>query len=88
MKGEPAGKLNNDTEAMASLGLDDKPPAQLAVAAALILSKPISIAEATMIFLQEPAVQASCKVHFVSVAPPGMRRRVLRCRQVVYSSPC
>lgn len=59
MKGEPAGKLNNDTEAMASLGLDDKPPAQLAVAAALILSKPISIAEATMFFCKN----LQCKPH-------------------------
>jgi len=83
MKGEPAGKLNIDTDAMASLGLDHMPPAQLATASALILSKPISIAEATLIFLEEPAVQASAKVHFVSVSPPYMRKRVLRCNQVI-----
>ena len=83
MKGEPTGHLNVDPQTMAELGLNDMSSA--AGASALILSKPICPAEAAMIFLEEPPVQASSKVIFVPSAPPLLRRRLIKCNQVVAS---
>lgn len=70
MKAEPAGHLRIEPDAMAELGLSSMSSAQLATASALILSKPICPAEATMIFLEEPAMQASASVLYIASAPP------------------
>ncbi|KAL3155152.1 hypothetical protein ABBQ38_011208 [Trebouxia sp. C0009 RCD-2024] len=83
MKAEPAGHLRIDPGAMAELGLHSMSSAQLATASALILSKPICPAEAAMICLEEPAVQASASVLYIAFAPPAFRKRILRCSQVI-----
>ncbi|DBA88669.1 TPA: hypothetical protein ACH3X1_016452 [Trebouxia sp. C0004] len=51
---------------MAQLGLQQMDTAQLATASALILSQPVSPAEAAMICLEAPAVKASSPVDFVA----------------------
>ena len=84
MKAEPAGRLVIDPDAMSQLGLQRMDAVQLSTASALILSKPVSPAEAAMICLEEPVVQASSPVDYRASAPPDLRRkRVLAGNQVI-----
>ena len=84
MKAEPVGRLVIDPEGMSQLGLHRMDAVQLTTASALILSKPVSPAEAAMICLEEPVVKASSPVDYLASAPPALRRnRVLKCNQVV-----
>ena len=79
MKAEPTGHLVINEAAMAQLGLQRMDAVHLSTASALILSKPVSPAEAAMICLEQPAVQASSPVDYIASNPPQLRRhRVLR----------
>lgn len=77
MKCEPAGHLTVHPEAMTMLGIQELDPAQLVVASALIMSKPVSPAEAALSLLQIPLIWASSKVTYVNSAPPALRCRTV-----------
>lgn len=84
MKAEPAGRLVVDPEGMSQLGLQRMDAVHLRTASALILSKPVSPAEAAMICLEQRVVQSSSPVDYLASQPPDLRkRRVLHCPQVV-----
>ena len=84
MKAEPTCHLVIDPQGMSQLSLHHMDAIQLTTASALILSKPVSPAEAAMTCLEEPVVKSSSPVDYLASAPPHLRRkRVLACSQVI-----
>ncbi|DBA91865.1 TPA: hypothetical protein ACH3X1_015999 [Trebouxia sp. C0004] len=77
MKCEPSGCLQLQPTALSMLGLDNLQPAQLATASALLMTKPVSPAEAALMCLQHSVVQASSTVQYINYAPPDLRRRAM-----------
>ena len=72
-KCEPTGHLSLDPEVTAALGLQDLSPHQAQLAAAGVLSKPLSVAEAFLILAKIPIISSSVDVTYIDTKPPEQR---------------
>ena len=74
---EALGHLKLDPEMTRKLGMQGMTEALCKLSTASWVSKPVVVAEATMITMKVPIVQRSRTVHFYSTSPPGLRSRTV-----------
>ena len=78
LKEEPTGHLNLNADDARRLGLVDLEETQLKAIAAMVMTRPVTVAEAAFTLLEIPTIHKSYIVEALTSAPPPMRMKTAR----------
>jgi hypothetical protein len=87
MKCEPHGTLNINTKNVERLGLQNASQVQLQLISPLIISKHVSLVEATFVCLDIPIIHKSCAIKYIDSKPPLLHKKLITKSQILGFHP-